>query len=153
MDKLKAAGYFYLTCSQQKWNMAQPGKKIHATLSEESYSCTTVMYVVVRCSLQAPVACCYDWPTRAVSLCDSLWNILICTVQHFTLLAFFEFGIFSLMLFSVVVGQCWRLLSSRWPFLVIKADGLPTGCCKHGCGWARSTIFFTGVSLKFLCES
>jgi hypothetical protein len=111
--------------------------------------------------LSPSLLCCCQLPPGAVPLCDSLWSILICTVQHYTLRTLFEFGVSSLyrhdttqsILFLVVVGQCWRLLSSRRLILVAKADGLPSGCSGHGCGPASSTIFLTSVSRKSLCES
>jgi hypothetical protein len=52
---------------------------------------------------------------------------------------------------SVVVRQCWRLLSSRQLILVAKAEGLPTICIVQGCGPASTIIFL--IILKPLCES
>jgi hypothetical protein len=101
---------------------------------------------------------CYQLPLRVVPLCDSFLNILICTVQPYT---FCTLNLASLLglgvttrsvLFPVLVGQCWQLLSCRQPVLVAQADCLPMGCSGLVCGPPSSTIFLANVSLKSLCE-
>jgi hypothetical protein len=80
----------------------------------------------------------------------ALWfSHFVCIRHHFIVRAWCT----AQSILSVVVGQCWWLLSSRWPILVAKADGLPMVFSGCGCGPTRSTIFFTIVGLKSLRET
>ena len=148
----------------QEWNLVQQRKKVHDALSEGSFLLKKLLYTLpvdILYRQMSPLMSGYDLPPRAVPLCDSLCNTLICTAQHYTFHTLNPVPLLRMCRTDYTVHPCfiystdlrWRLLSSRRPIRIAKADDQLTDFSGCGCGPASYNMFLTRASLKSLCEN
>jgi hypothetical protein len=86
-----------------EWNLAQERKKVNDALSEASSLLQKLLYTLpvdILYRQMSPLMAGYDLSPKAVPLYDSLWNIVICTAQHY-----FSHFDWIRYLFFVCVGQ------------------------------------------------